>query len=186
MLADEIAITIPSSKTDQQGLGWTRNHFASDSEICPVKWMAWWFKRTADVPEFEPVFSFPKDSSNISAGLDFITRRRVSKVLSAAAGELGYPQGSVSSHSCRSGGCTALIHAGVPPSVCQVIGRWSSDIFKIYSRFTAGLMHDVARMMSGAAVAPPNEYNLGNGAEVTPPVIGSTTASSPIQAYLAH
>ena len=106
--ADEVAITIPSSKTDQRGSGFTRNHFASDSEICPVKWLAWWIVNTPNIPDFEPLFSFPKDNTNLSAGLDYITRRRVSKLLSASAADLGYPSGSVSSHSCRSGGCRGV------------------------------------------------------------------------------
>ena len=34
----------------------------------------------------------------------------------------------------RAGGATSLAEHGVPPSLIQLIGRWSSDAFFIYIR----------------------------------------------------
>ena len=39
-------------------------------------------------------------------------------------------------HSLRIGGATAAAAAGVEPAVIRVCGRWSSDIFEIYTRLT--------------------------------------------------
>ena len=41
---------------------------------------------------------------------------------------------SISGHSLRAGGATALAEAGVPPHLIQAMGRWASDSFKIYIR----------------------------------------------------
>ncbi|KAF8591603.1 hypothetical protein K439DRAFT_1626974 [Ramaria rubella] len=38
----------------------------------------------------------------------------------------------IGGHSIRSGGATALALAGVPDSVIQAMGRWSSETFRIY------------------------------------------------------
>jgi hypothetical protein len=40
----------------------------------------------------------------------------------------------VAGHSMRAGGATSLAENGVPPSLIQFIGRWSSDAFFIYIR----------------------------------------------------
>ena len=150
LAADQVEITIPSSKTDQRGQGYTRTHFSSSSPLCPVRLLAQWVSMTSDIPDTEPLFAFASDSQG---RLDCVTRSRVSKVLASVATDLGFPPGSYSSHSCRSGGATALVHAGVHPAVVQCIGRWNSDIWHIYSRFTAGLMGGVAELMSGAQVS---------------------------------
>ena len=156
--ADQIEITIPSSKTDQSKVGYTRTHYKAEHELCPVTLIGEWMEATQGMPPAAPLFSFNEGNATES---DCVTRSRVSKTLAAVATELGYPQGSVSSHSCRSGGATALIHAGVDRSVVQCVGRWSSDIFQIYSRFTAGLMSGVSTLMANANVT----YTQGQSTE---------------------
>ena len=37
-------------------------------------------------------------------------------------------------HSLRIGGATALLKAGCPPAVIQAMGRWSSEIYQLYTR----------------------------------------------------
>jgi hypothetical protein len=41
---------------------------------------------------------------------------------------------NVAGQSMRAGGATSLAENGVPPSLIQLIGRWSSDAFFIYIR----------------------------------------------------
>ena len=62
-------------------------------------------------------------------------------------------------HSCRSrsGGATALIHAGVHPTVVQCMGRWRSDIYKAYCTFSAGLIAGVSQLMANYNVAVPSQ-----------------------------
>jgi len=40
----------------------------------------------------------------------------------------------IGGQSMRAGGATSLAEHGVPPSLIQAIGRWSSDAFLIYIR----------------------------------------------------
>ena len=165
-LADEIEITIPSSKTDQGGQGFVRNHFKTGQDLCVVQLMADWFAATPHADLYDPVFSFQSgDAEGIR--LDCVTRNRVDKVLKAAAHDLGYPKGAISTHSIRRGACTALIHAGVDESVARIAGRWASDVFHIYTSFTAGLMDGVAKLMFNANVtAPTGTVQLNAGGPV--------------------
>ncbi|OBZ77411.1 hypothetical protein A0H81_02296 [Grifola frondosa] len=41
---------------------------------------------------------------------------------------------NISGHSLRAGGATSLAEAGVPPTVIQSLGRWSSDAWQAYIR----------------------------------------------------
>ena len=57
-------------------------------------------------------------------------------------------------HSLRIGGATALLKAGCPPAVIQALGRWSTEIFNLYTRacFHDGL--DWAEAMARTNVVP--------------------------------
>lgn len=57
-------------------------------------------------------------------------------------------------HSLRIGGATALLKAGCPPSVIQALGRWSSEIFRLYTRACFGDAIEWAKKMSRAEVSP--------------------------------
>lgn len=145
MIADQVEITIPSSKTDQQGQVYTRTHYKTDGPLCPVRLLAEWMCSTSNMPAGAPLLSLLNpdvQEPTIQSG----TRSRVTKVLKAAATDLGYPPAAVSTHSCRSGGATALIHAGVHPTVVQCKGRWYRYIYKIYCTFSAGIMSGVSQL----------------------------------------
>ncbi|KAH8919584.1 hypothetical protein BT69DRAFT_1206803, partial [Atractiella rhizophila] len=47
----------------------------------------------------------------------------------------------IAGHSLRSGGATHLAANGVPESIIQKIGRWSSEAFQIYIRQHPILIH---------------------------------------------
>ena len=51
-------------------------------------------------------------------------------------------------HSLRIGGASALLAAGIPPAAIQVMGRWDSDVYLVYCRWS----QDAARRV-GSAVA---------------------------------
>ena len=159
LVADQVEITIPSSKTDQLGQGHTRTHYRTEGVLCPVRLLAEWVNLTSEMPSGAPLFSFVNPDPN-GHDLQNVTRARVTKVLKAAATDLGYPASAVSTHSCRSGGATALIHAGVHPTVVQCMGRWCSDIYKIYCTFSAGLMAGVSQLMENSNVAVPAQATL--------------------------
>ena len=71
--------------------------------------------------------------------------RTVVRSLMAAAGEESSRFGA---HSLRIGGATAALAAGVPASFIRAMGRWSSEIYEIYTRLS-----DWAVLRFGEAIA---------------------------------
>ena len=47
---------------------------------------------------------------------------------------VGEPPEQFGTHSLRIGGATALFASGADPTVIRTMGRWSSDIYKLYVR----------------------------------------------------
>ena len=56
----------------------------------------------------------------------------------------------VKMHSSRIGGATALMSAGVDPSLIKNKGRWASDAYEIYCRVCKGRMLELSHLMSRA------------------------------------
>ena len=60
-------------------------------------------------------------------------------------------------HSLRIGGATAALAAGVPPALIRVMGRWSSDIYEIYTRMSVEAALGVGAAIGSATVTRPDE-----------------------------
>jgi len=60
----------------------------------------------------------------------------------------------IAGQSMRAGGATSLAEHGVPPSIIQPLGRWSSQAFLIYVRknpaLIQGMLHAHASAASGS------------------------------------
>jgi hypothetical protein len=131
--------------------GCFRSQFTSGAYLCPVKALVkWLFLTEGMVRPLEALFSVPISVGTHSGAFTskVITRVQVAKTIKAFAASDGLSASEVSTHSCRSGGATALLRAGVEPAVIQVVGRWASDIFKIYTRYTSNIMLGVAGVMA--------------------------------------
>jgi len=63
-----------------------------------------------------------------------------------------FPSSSVSGHSMRAGGATALACAGFAPNLIQSAGRWSSTAFEGYIRQHPFILHAI--MQPGIMRAP--------------------------------
>ena len=50
----------------------------------------------------------------------------------------------------RIGGATDLLALGVPAMMIQLIGRWSSDIYRIYTRVCGRNLLDISQRMASA------------------------------------
>ena len=57
--------------------------------------------------------------------------------LKEEAASQGLSEETVSTHGLRIGGATAMHKAGASTAVIQTLGRWASDVFKIYTRYHA-------------------------------------------------
>jgi len=64
--------------------------------------------------------------------------REMRSLLRAAATLVGLAASEVGAHSARIGGATDLFSQGCPAAVIQILGRWDSDIWAIYSRLCVG------------------------------------------------
>jgi hypothetical protein len=62
-------------------------------------------------------------------------------------GRLGLPEALFGAHSLRIGGATAALAAGVSPSLIRLLGRWSSDVYEIYTRLCLGSALDATRQV---------------------------------------
>ena len=60
----------------------------------------------------------------------YLTRQFVANLLSLALPHVP----NINTHSFRIGGASAAASAGIPDSVIQILGRWSSDAYKRYLR----------------------------------------------------
>lgn len=66
-----------------------------------------------------------------SKPIDYHVLHNLTKNLAAA---VGLDPAAYDTHSFRIGGATALFHAGAGEMVIRTMGRWSSDIYKLYIR----------------------------------------------------
>ena len=75
-------------------------------------------------------------------------------VLKSAVAQCGGHTACIGTHCLRIGGGTALAEAGVEPIVIQTVGRWSTDIYRIYVRRCKGSMVRAMRAMTRVLVRP--------------------------------
>jgi len=73
------------------------------------------------------------------------------QTLMSAAGRLGLREEEVNAISLRSGGATAMYHAGFSVEAIQRRGRWASGCWKIYVQEARDTAKDVAERMAAAS-----------------------------------
>ena len=156
---------IKVAKNDQFRVQQTITVFRSpDPLLCPVRAMHHLFA-TDDRPPTSPLFDFTMRHSNqrtrqVSGG-----KSRFIRVFQQAILRVGLSVKKVQSHSLRSGGATAYLHAGIDPYIIQRMGRWRSWCWMIYTwTSTSHIQHAMA------AVAGCDESSLptnSDGVRVT-------------------
>ena len=77
---------------------------------------------------------------------------KMAQALKSAAGRLGLREEEVNAVSLRSGGATAMYHAGFSVGAIQRRGRWASGCWKIYVQDAHDTARDVAERMAAASV----------------------------------
>ena len=90
--------------------------------------------------------------SSIGTSHSGINGSDLSKVVKKAATALGRPQNEYSSHSCRSGGATELVLAGVDTLFIQLFGRWMSKAFKRYTHLSPQVGLTVMQKLDEASI----------------------------------
>ena len=132
--ADELVITVQSSKTDIFNKGESRNHFKVPEEephssLCVVKAVETLFHH---FPDRMPG-GIDQDMPALTE-LDgkLMTRETVQTALQMAARALGFNEARLGSHSLRFGGASALWAAYHDSGLVRRWGRWASDTFQSY------------------------------------------------------
>ena len=117
-----VLIQIKASKTDPFREGCSLRLVSLEHALCPVvalyKYMDIHQRRSG------PLYTF-------SDGF-FLTRVQLVAILTRFLGD----SASLNSHSFRVGGATSLAAANVPAYIIQRLGRWKSNVFQQYIRFS--------------------------------------------------
>ena len=142
--AEEVAVYIKGSKTDQYNQGCVRNHHRGSSELCPV---AAWEEYEQHYPErlhgserHLPIFRFADGRP--------VSREHIQRLLRLAAHACSVAPENISSHSLRSGGATAMFHVRRDLEVVKRYGRWVSDAFHAYLWESASQTRGLAAKMA--------------------------------------
>ena len=135
-----------SSKADQTGRGCTRCiEFSGCSWLCPVRtsWSIAKSNKKACRSPGDPFMMYIKhDGTNAH-----ISRHQISSALKRTAIISNLDAKCYSSHSLRIGGATALFLGGASDLTVQLFGRWSSNVYKSYTRINQAKQNKIAAMM---------------------------------------
>ena len=144
--ADEVVVFQRGAKADQYNVGSVRNHFkvvGPGDDLCPVKTLI-------EVMKFNPKRRTSEGHLPLFRWCNGkpMTRDQVRITLSKAAEDVGYPLGSTSIHSLRSGGASALYESsGGNTNLVKRMGRWASDCFEGYLWETRTMSRGLAQGM---------------------------------------
>ena len=143
-----VDIHFESTKTDQCHTGNTLRLYATENrELCPVvaavRCKLARKRLSRDGVKVGPYLTSIDQKSTVKAAW-------ISRALKGAAKEKGIETKRVSCHSLRVAGACALLQAGYSDTVIQLMGRWSSDAFRIYTRLNPGMLRDISVNMATA------------------------------------
>ena len=110
--------------------------WSTGNELCPVK-AAWNYLRHH--PTGAGLFLSYANGT-------FLTRQRWSGIIQSII-----PDVNINTHSFRIGGASAAAAAGIPESTIQVLGRWSSEAYKLYLRLPDSTFRQASMKMARVA-----------------------------------
>ena len=130
---DGFKYNIKVSKNNQFRVEQTITVFRSpDPKLCPVRAMHHLIKTDSRSPS-SPLFDFTRRTSNEPDRPVSGAKSRFIAVFQNAIQRVGLSTKKIQSHSLRSGGATAYLHAGIDPYIIQRMGRWRSWCWMIYT-----------------------------------------------------
>ena len=145
--ADEAIAWQRFSKTDQTGQGVGTNTFkVEDKRLCVVAWLKHLLCLNPAHFHDPTRFLFTISERKV------LSRDKMAGALKGAARRLGLKESEINVVSLRSGGATAMYHAGFSVEAIQRRGRWASDCWKIYVQDSRDTARDVAERMARASV----------------------------------
>jgi hypothetical protein len=155
-----VSIFLPLSKTDRSKRGVSIKLFQNSSPVCPVTLLRDAWARAPIQRSDAPLLQVDSRGSPLTyrALLHFIKQQ-----LSA----FGFDAASFGAHSLRIGGATLLAANGFSEAQIQAMGRWSSECYQRYLRFSDDFFQSVSSVLGNACSASPYgpcRTGLGTGA----------------------
>ena len=131
---NRVFINVKISKTDPFRQGAIVRLFRLNSLLCPVSATSTYLHTLTS--HQGPLFQFQNGS--------FLTRNWMAGFLKSV-----FPfTNNINTHSFRIGGATAASSQGIPDTIIQIMGRWTSDCFKKYIRVSDQELCDYQRRMT--------------------------------------
>lgn len=132
-LIQRVVIHVRSTKTDQAGMGYSRQHWRTTNEdLCVVKALVHHQLLTQDLPMEWPIAAYDA-KPGLGAAKCVISRTAISDLLKTVSMHLGEDMTNYSSHSLRIGGATAMYEVSGEKWV-KWFGNWKSDTYLEYIR----------------------------------------------------
>lgn len=94
-----------------------------------------------------PLFVMSNANPTATNRLAALDRTNMISATRAIIARLGLNEQHYNGHSFRKGGATSMAKAGIPDSVIQLVGRWSSDCYKLYVTTPLDTLLDASRSM---------------------------------------
>ena len=120
---DHMELSLPSSKTDPFRRGVLLTIAAADDDACPVRSLRHLFERFPTNSPSAPLF--------FTSSTQCFTRELVTDTLRAQLRRLGI-DGHYLGHSFRRGAATSARMAGLSEEEIMLLGRWKSDLWRLY------------------------------------------------------
>jgi len=134
-----LVVNIKASKTDPFKVGQTIRIGATNNQLCPILL----YRTFINIRNYSlagPIFTFSNQT--------FLTRNYISNLINQAL-----PNNvNLNTHSFRIGGATAAAASGIPDSTIQILGRWRSDAYRCYLRFSDEQVQQFTNSMAATSV----------------------------------
>lgn len=125
-----VVVTLPRSKTDQEGEGREVPLHYHDGPVCPVVSLRSWRRLYGD--DGGPVFAAVDRGGNIAGPL---TGRAVSRIVKRYAAAIGFDPAAYSGHSLRAGFVSECDRRGIGTSAVRLVTGHQSDVMlSVYTR----------------------------------------------------
>lgn len=136
----EIQLKLKSPKEDRVGNGKIIDIYETKGPLCPVRALQRWSRLSKHEEKNLPLFRLENGKN--------LTGRSFNKMLKLMLGKhLNYQNGSITSHSFRSGLATLMGQLGFPDHQIMAMGRWSSSCFETYLKLPRSRRMEIAKQI---------------------------------------
>jgi hypothetical protein len=146
--SSHVRIFLPSSKTDRAKRGVSIKLFKNSSSVCPVTLLREAWSRAPVQQASAPLLQIDSRGSPL-------TYRLLLHFIKQQLSAFGFDASSFGAHSLRIGGATQLAANSFSEAQIQAMGRWSSDCYQRYLRFTDDFFQSVSSALGDSCSASP-------------------------------